>query len=77
MSHLIDETLLNLIAFKNNNELILDQLNARIIEAEKIIFKETCHKKYLDRCEPEFCTERITNSCKYFSELSRLQALLK
>ena len=76
MNNVIDEALLKVLDFKNKNATAIEELNKKFNDADEIIFKETCHKPYLKRCEPEFCTFRINDTCKYPHEYTRLKAIL-
>jgi hypothetical protein len=49
------------------------------VEAEKqlhklehLFFVAFCAKPYLSQCEPEYCTFRITRSCKYMRALEKI-----
>jgi len=35
-------------------------------KAYELAFKTSCVKTYLSACEPEYCSFRYTNECKYF-----------
>ena len=37
------------------------------------LFKKYCEKGYLQECEPEYCTYRYTNSCRYLDALHEIQ----
>ncbi|WP_010250982.1 hypothetical protein [Acetivibrio cellulolyticus] len=46
---------------KHNNENIM----MKIKELNNYLFKELCLKEYLDECEPEYCSFRLSNTCPY------------
>ena len=47
---------------KDGNDSIDDDLTRRL-------FKKYCIKPYLKECEPEFCSARISNTCKFIALL--------
>ncbi len=77
MSNVIDKVLLELLDYKNKNKNVIDGLQEEFEKADKIIFNETCLKPHLSRCEPEFCSFRILNKCKYPQEYARLKVIIE
>lgn len=73
----IDEILLQITLMGEHERTEADQRKHLIEEGEEILFKSHCFKSYLKRCEPEFCSYRITGACKYPGELSRFLSLSK
>lgn len=51
----------------------LIEIEQLLKELESTLFRNYCEKGYLDTCEPEFCSFRITNECRYVKLLSYIQ----
>lgn len=72
----IDDALLKIIEIKSGSFPPVE-LSSAVSEALDTIFKETCSNPYLQHCDPEFCTVRSNNNCKYSKEFSRLKEIIK
>jgi hypothetical protein len=59
------------------NSELLNSIQNQFNEIAQEIFKDSCLKDYLKQCEPEFCSFRLTNTCKYFDKLEPLHDLKK
>ncbi len=66
-----------LVEFKKTNEDLLITWSNKIKEIKKDLFDVYCLKKYLNECEPSYCSFRITGQCKYLEELSAFEELIK
>ena len=64
-------------SFISENEKLFLTLKEKFSKVEQEIFSETCHKKHLNKCEPEYCAFRIENTCKYFDMLAPLLTIKK
>lgn len=71
------EKLEKIIQFKKHNISVLLEWKKLIDDAREAIFKANCLKSYLTECEPWYCSFRITGSCKYPDEISKLEKLIK
>ena len=49
-----------------------DKNKQKIEELEQKLFEELCSKDYLDKCEPEYCVFRITDSCEYLKTIRKI-----
>ena len=73
----IDKILIDFLDYKNKNKDVINKLNEKFKEADRLVFDETCHKRhYLERCEPEYCIFRIEGKCKYPDAYTRLKSIL-
>jgi hypothetical protein len=43
------------------------EFDAAVIELRTAAFKELCKKKYLESCEPEYCSYRIRDDCPFLN----------
>ena len=75
MNKKIEKVLIDVGSFKKDNPANINGMLKKFMEADNIIFKETCQISYLNRCEPELCPFRILKKCKYESEYSRLKKI--
>ena len=71
----INRSIKELETLINENESLFILLKEKFTYAEREIFSECCHKKYLNQCEPEYCSFRIANTCKYFDMIAPLLAI--
>ena len=59
-------SLLNLINENNPYAKVADS----ITKLDNYLFKRFCLKKYLEECEPFYCSHRINDSCEYIHSLN-------
>lgn len=72
MSENINSLLKLVEEFQNKNATTLLEYKSLIDKTIIAIFKEACLKPHLNSCEPEFCSFRITEVCKYPEYLHKL-----
>lgn len=49
-----------------------EETHALKTQLNEYLFKHYCEKGYLTECEPEYCSYRYTNSCKYVELLHEI-----
>jgi hypothetical protein len=64
-----------LIELKKNNLTFQKEWDELYTKAENLIFKASCLKPYLSRCEPEYCTFRYTGECQFIDRLGKLKTI--
>ena len=65
-----DVELMNMLTNLNESELSHENYLQCARKANEYVFKKFCLKSYLDSCEPEYCTYRVTDTCPYLIAIS-------
>lgn len=68
MSQFINQEIENIISRMSEHS---DNKSLRR-ELDNYLFTHYCEKGYLSECEPEYCTYRYTNSCRYIKALHEI-----
>lgn len=76
MNEDIHKKQIEIISLIEENKVVFNRIKSLTQEINNSIFKDSCHKEYLSNCEPEYCSFRITGTCKYFENLESLQKIV-
>ncbi len=77
MKEEIEQKLIQIKFILDSNTDFWEGYKKLITETQELIFKESCLKPHLNRCEPEFCSFRILGECQYFEQLGKLNSLIQ